>query len=290
MQITSEILQRWLATEPDGPDREARAARWRARLADPRRARWRAALSGDQVRGLTWLFDTGPDSLGIATPRTRGAPIDACVAALIDECVAVARAEGVGRLGLRIPVDRVSTALTDAIARTDGAEIGGRIEFKTPMDALPDEGASPLRWQPAPGLQRAAELLERVSRDSCDGLEPGEDPREVIASWLADTELTTDPDAVLHVGTLEGQDVALVCARVNPDDGWSTLTFMGLAPRARGRGLGHAVQRHGIAMLRAQGGRLYHGGTSLDNAAMRACFVRQGCAEHARFRQFRWTP
>jgi hypothetical protein len=41
-------------------------------------------------------------------------------------------------------------------------------------------------------------------------------------------------------------------------------------------------------MLRAQGGQLYHGGTSLDNAPMRACFSRQGCREHQRFRQFRW--
>jgi hypothetical protein len=59
-------------------------------------------------------------------------------------------------------------------------------------------------------------------------------------------------------------------------------------PEARGQGLGSTVQRHGLSMLRAQGGTEYHGGTSLENRAMRRCFERLGVPVYVVFRQFRW--
>jgi hypothetical protein len=276
--MTSELLEIWLATLP-----EEQAAGMRARLASPAaRARWFVAADGDQVRGITWLFDTSPRKLGVAAPRTRGGPLDAGVCALLDEAVSAARAEGAEELGLRLPEERGTPEMLQAIARTGGVEIGGRIEFRTELDVLPIETDSPLSWRDVLPEQAAA-LLVSCSEGTSDGLEPGEDPLEVVRGWLE-----SEGAVLLQAGSLQDQDVALVCARATPEDGWSTLMFMGLAPAARGRGLGHATQRHGIALLRALGGRLYHGGTGLDNAAMRACFVRQGCLEYQRFRQFCW--
>ncbi len=274
---------------PDVPDRAQRLERLRVHVQDPE---WRAArivgVRDGRVHALTWLFDTGPGSVGLGAPRTvGGAPLSDDDTLVIDEALTAARGAGAIRAGMRLPVARWTEAVARMLARTGGEEIGGRVEFRTPLDVLPGELApARLRWRPAT-LDEAAHLLARCSAGSDDGLEPGEDPHDVVQSWLADPELGGEPAASLHAGALDGEDIALVCAQVG-DDGWSTLTFMGLAPGARGRGLGHEVHRHGLAMLRAQGGQLYHGGTSLDNGPMRACFARQGCREWQRFRQLRW--
>jgi GNAT superfamily N-acetyltransferase len=278
MQMTSEILELWLATLP-----EEEVAGWRERLADPAvRARWFVAMQDGKVCGFTWLFDTGPRRLGVVVPRTPDKALGAVVSALLDEVVPAAREAGAEELGLRLPADRQATELLRAVARTGGVEVRGRIEFRTELDALPGELESPLVWSDAEPAEAAA-LLEACSEGTLDGLEPGEEALEVVRSWLQD-----EGRVAVHAATLQDQPVAVVCARVIPEEGWGTLTFMGLAPAARGRGLGHAVHRHGLALLRTLGGRLYHGGTGLDNVAMRACFVRQGCREHQRFRQFRW--
>jgi hypothetical protein len=277
MQMTSELLELWLATLP-----EESVAMWRARLASPaERARCFVAVDDGQVYGVAWLFDTGPRKLAVAA-RTRGGPLDERVCSLMDELVPAAKAEGAVELGMRLPVGRATQAMEEAIARTGGVEIRGRIEFRTELDKLPEELPGPLSWREA-RPEEAAALLVPISEGTEDGLEPGEDPLEVVQDWLG-----SRGNVLVHVGSLEGQDVALVCARATPEDGWSTLMFMGLAPQVRGRGLGHLVQRHGLGLMRALGGRVYHGGTSLENVAMRACFVRQGCEELVRLRQFRW--
>ena len=82
--------------------------------------------------------------------------------------------------------------------------------------------------------------------------------------------------------------MAFVCAQVAPSDGWSRITYMGLVESARGRGLGRWVHRRGFAMMRAQGGELYHGGTAAENAGMLRLFVDHGCDEVARLEEFEW--
>ena len=65
-----------------------------------------------------------------------------------------------------------------------------------------------------------------------------------------------------------------------------TITFMGLLPAFRGRGLGRHVHRRGMALLRAQGGTLYHGGTSASNGAMIRLFEQHGCTVFARMVEY----
>ncbi|TNE88496.1 MAG: hypothetical protein EP330_14075 [Deltaproteobacteria bacterium] len=287
MKLDELHLTGWMAVAPSEEDPEIRVARLRAKLADPAWvARHRILVDADGVRALGWLFDTEPHRLGLAL-RTRDPSFTAHDAALLSELVHTGWELGASGLGLRMPATRVNAALVDGVRATRGREVDGRVEFKAPLAALPEEAPSPLGWRPA-SIPEAARLLERCSHASPDGLEPGDDADEVLAGYLSAEEMTTDPADCLHVGSLDGEDVALVCAQVEVASGWSTLTFMGLVPEARGQGLGGAVQRHGMAMLRSQGGTHYHGGTSMRNQAMRACFAANGVPELVRYRVFEW--
>ncbi len=104
---------------------------------------------------------------------------------------------------------------------------------------------------------------------------PDEDAEAALREFLADASFTNDPLGV-QVGTLDGVDVAFVMTQVNPTTGWSRITYMGVAPSHRRRGLGAVVHARGIAVARTLGGRLYVGGTSTANAPMLALFRRLG--------------
>jgi len=80
--------------------------------------------------------------------------------------------------------------------------------------------------------------------------------------------------------------VALVCAQVAAESGWSRITYMGPIPAARGQGLGRWVHRRGFAMLKAQGGTLYHGGTAVENHAMCKLFRDHGCTVYRRMTEW----
>ena len=102
------------------------------------------------------------------------------------------------------------------------------------------------------------------------------DPAEELRGWLADPVLVTGPE-VLQVGSLDGRPAALVCVQTNPRSGWGRITYLGVVPELRGRGLGAWVHRHGFAMLRTQGATRYEGGTATANAVMNRLFEAHGC-------------
>lgn len=114
-----------------------------------------------------------------------------------------------------------------------------------------------------------------------------EDPRDALADWLSAPGLTSGP-ACVQIGYLDDRAVAFVCAQVSPEDGWSRITYMGLVPDARGRGLGTWVHRRGFRMLREQGGKLYHGGTAAANTGMLRLFREHGCKEVVRMLEYEW--
>lgn len=70
--------------------------------------------------------------------------------------------------------------------------------------------------------------------------------------------------------------VALV---VDPNDGWSSIYYLGVLPEFRRRGLGAEGMLRGLRCLKAMGGRTYHDGTGSGNAAARALFGRLGKPE-----------
>jgi GNAT superfamily N-acetyltransferase len=162
----------------------------------------------------------------------------------------------------------------------------GRAEFRLPLDGdhvarFVDTHAArdPFTWDAlapagAVDLARAAAAMQAASvGDPMSS--PDEDAAAAIREALADESLTHDPMGV-QVGAIDGADAAFVMAQVSPTAGWSRITYLGVLPAFRGRGLGAFVHARGLALARSLGGRLYVGGTSTRNAPMLALFQKLG--------------
>ena len=197
---------------------------------------------------------------------------------LVHEGVARARTKKVAHLLTRPRDDVASDRYRIALAQAGFLSRGGRMEFAADVASLPSEEGTPLSWQPqgVVGESVAVETLRRAALGDPQGLAANETAGGALAEWLADPVLTTGPTCV-HVGFQGGVPVAFVCAQIRPTSGWSRITYLGLVPEARRQGLGRWVHRHGFAMMKAQGGRAYHGGTSTDNAPMLALFRAHAC-------------
>jgi hypothetical protein len=191
---------------------------------------------------------------------------------------------------------RASSARAALTARGFAPD-GGRAEFRLPLDgdatverieAL--RAGDPFTWDalsPAGAVtfERAARAMHEASHGDPMS-SPDEDAAAALREALMEESLTHDPAGV-QVGALDGADAAFVMAQVNPATGWSRVTYMGVLPACRGRRLGAFVHARGLALARAQGGRVYVGGTSVANAPMLALFRALG-AEPFRAME-RWT-
>jgi len=159
-----------------------------------------------------------------------------------------------------------------------------RIEYRSEISSLPNEYGSPITWEAmslaGPWTEKnIVNLLKEVGRGDPDFDVENEDIEAVFKGYLNDKALTNNADCV-HVGLCDGKAAALVIAQINPKTGWSRITYMGILPTFRGKGLGKWVHRHGFEMMKAQGGTLYHGGTLVQNKAMINLFLSSGCKEY----------
>ncbi|MNL28151.1 Acetyltransferase (GNAT) family protein [compost metagenome] len=190
---------------------------------------------------------------------------------------------------LRFTAAKISQNLPTALEEIGFKKHHDRIEYKTLLSELPDEAGTPLTWK-AVGtegldLEFAAKIMSRCSEGD-PNLEPGFNSLESVKVDLADEELYHQQDAI-HIGYLNNEPVAFVFAQTSPETGWARLTYVGVVPEARGQGLGIWMHRHGLAMMRAQGGIEYHGGTVAANKAMIKTFEKNGCKELRRMQD--WT-
>ena len=173
--------------------------------------------------------------------------------------------------------------------RLSPQRVSERAEFQLDLDDTLDArlaaytATDPLRWEAlAPdgpvSFERAAGMLARASVGD-PAADPDDDAAEFLRASLADPSLRSEASCV-QIGVLTTAqglvDVAFVMAQVNPTRGWSRITYMGVVPEHRGRGYGASAHRHGLAMLRAQGGTRYHGGTSTENTPMLHLFRALG--------------
>ncbi len=154
-----------------------------------------------------------------------------------------------------------------------------RIEYQREISLLPIDAGSPMRWKTAKELgwdqKHIADFSRQITAGALD-LDPDENPEDFVQDWLHHHEFTFGPHCIA-IGFLDGIACALVVAQIAVQTGWSRLTYMGLTPAYRGRGLGQWVHRHGFQMMKEQGGTLYHGGTHGQNWAMRRLFENHGC-------------
>ncbi len=200
------------------------------------------------------------------------------------------RADGMAEAGTRVSDIPEFAAFRERLPELGFRRRHVRVEYRAELEKLPTDEGSPFTWESmAPAgpwdEARVVELLRKVGRGDPDFDVENEDVLEVLRGYFNDPELTNDP-AHAQVGRLEGKSIAFVFAQVAPKSGWSRITYMGLAPEWRGRGLGKWVHRRGFELMRRQGGKLYHGGTLEQNAGMRALFLSHGCAEFRRLEEW----
>lgn len=106
--------------------------------------------------------------------------------------------------------------------------------------------------------------------------DPNEKVEDFIQDWLVHDDLTSGMNCV-GIGFLKDEPCALVVAQIHQETGWSRLSYMGILPQFRGKGLGRWVHRHGFRMMKDQNGKVYHGGTHSENLPMRKLFEKHGC-------------
>lgn len=167
-----------------------------------------------------------------------------------------------------------------------------RIEFKSDLVNLPNDTGTPLLWK---ALETDGIDLEFAGgiMDLCTVGDPNSDPAEkaihFLKTDLIDPDYQSKPEAI-QIGYLNEKPVAFVFAQVDPTSRWSRITYMGLIPEMRKKGLGKWVHRHGFEMMRQQGGKQYFGGTTTDNQLMLATFRAHGCEEYKILEEWIFTP
>ena len=102
---------------------------------------------------------------------------------------------------------------------------------------------------------------------------------------ISDPILTCNLSGIL-LGFIKNIAVAYIHVQINPESGWSRITYLGIIPEFRKQGLGKFVHQHGFKMIKELGGTLYHGGTASTNKAMLSLFNRHNCTEYARMQEW----
>jgi RimJ/RimL family protein N-acetyltransferase len=195
-------------------------------------------------------------------------------------------------LTFRLRAVATMDSLRRALSELGYVHANTRVEFRTPLADLPAEGETRLVWKPA--LEAVATRSEVAG--IMDALRIGDTsfgPEDASADILSYYYQAMDDAAFnqhVHVGLRDGQPVAMVLLEVAPRRDNTPLLlipWMGLAPAARGQGLGGEVHRHGFAMFRALtpvGD--YYGGTLTGNLAMQRLFERHHCQPYQRLEEW----
>lgn len=154
-----------------------------------------------------------------------------------------------------------------------------RIEFKRSVIELPSDDGSLMKWKTAIELgwsiNNIANILKQVAVGDPD-TDPYDDPISFIQDFLADPVLTSGLRCI-HIGFLHSEIAALTVIQINPKTGWSRISYMGVIPKFRKKNIGLWVHRYSFQVMKAEGGKLYHGGTTSTNIGMIRLFEKNGC-------------
>lgn len=246
---------------------------------------------GHEVTSALRLVRIGQDEAFLTPWRGRaGCGTRDAVACLLTEARARACELGIRDLGTRVHDPQMAPDYQAALRDAGFRLATRRIEYKTPLAQMPTEDPSSLVWKTMAetGEALVLHLLRDASVDSPDPVDTSVGST-AIENLLDGKYAELDPRTV-QVGYEAGEPAAILFCLATPEDGWSTITFLGIVPSYRRRGLGLQAHRHGIATLRALGGATYHDGTSEANEAMQRLFARQGCLEFARMGEWHAAP
>jgi RimJ/RimL family protein N-acetyltransferase len=138
--------------------------------------------------------------------------------------------------------------------------------------------AGDFAWRTLAEAGEAEILPALVSASEGDPFE--EEPRDPEREWkelVEDTGDDLDP-TLWRVALQDGEPVGVVLPTV-----WKgrrregTLSYVGVVPAHRGRGLGRALHAAGLHLLAGAGALRYAGSTDVRNTAMARVFERNGC-------------
>jgi hypothetical protein len=166
-----------------------------------------------------------------------------------------------------------------------------RIEFKRAVNELSSDEDSPMSWKTSDELnlspQDIANTLKEVAFGDPD-TDPNEDPLLFIQDFLADPVLTSGLRCI-HIGFLGEEIAALTVVQINPKTGWSRISYMGIIPKYRKQNLGIWVHRYSFKIMKSEGGKLYHGGTTSNNAGMIRLFEKSGCIRFCEMEEWNYS-
>lgn len=186
---------------------------------------------------------------------------------------------GAGTVGIRLRLDYQASIFQSILSELGFKKIAGRIEYQQDLSLLPDDQNTPIIWKAANELSWSEQQIANFTHSVLEGdpsIDPNERPEDFIQDWIKHEELTHGEECI-SIGFYNNQPVALVVAQVNRQSGWSRISYMGLIPEFRKKGLGRWIHKHGFQMMKDQGGSFYHGGTHIENLAMRNLFESHGC-------------
>ena len=296
MQLNHELIPAWVRwQQPEGSEAgwDEAAERLRRQAAqDPDYLKNRLVALDEtgQIQASLFLSMFQPGVLSFGALRCGPEVAGEVLIELVRQASAHSHSLG-ARLHCRLPATPQLAPLLAALPALGAHLSHTRLEFWARLADLPEEADSPLDWQAIEplgpySLAAAAEILAAAGQGDPDW-DPADDPLTLLESYLADEVLTSGPECV-QIAHVQGQPAGIVIAQVNLSTAWSRITYMGLLPAFRGQGLGKWIHRRGFAMLRAQGGQEYHGGTVQGNTAMEALFRRHGCQLEHSLQEWHW--
>lgn len=224
----------------------------------------------------------------------KGLPTETTWAAAIDAGIAACEDEGAASISSRVIVSASGTPEELVAARAAmhrealtarGFRIRGeRIEWRQSLDdalaALPESHGQPtLSWRPVDvddeaDMAQAVDLLT-AAREGDPDSDPADDARGFIDALLEDETAAQAPERV-QIGSCGGIPAVILLLTVDPSDGWASISYLGVLPAFRGRGIGRGAMAHGLRCMKAMGGQVYHDGTRVTNAAARALLSSLG--------------
>ncbi|MGC9367688.1 MAG: hypothetical protein ACP5FK_11695 [bacterium] len=209
---------------------------------------------------------------------------------LIPESIYIARNFNVEKIETRIKISSVFEEYRGMLKNSGFIFKGPRIEFKSPVEELPGEEGSPLKWIEVDEQKFALSLdiLGKCLKNDPDWDQDDSDYRQFVNSLLRQEGLNNSLSCI-HLGIYRGVYAAFVFAQVDPSTGWSRIAYMGLIPEYRGKDLGKWVHRHGFQMIREQRGRMYQGGCLAENKPMVSLFKLHKCSEYCRYEEWIWV-
>lgn len=296
MKITKSDIADFIAFTQPSLDQEARAAR-RLDIEErfeefngEREVVFLSRRGSGELRGVLHCMKFQEGVFGLGNVKVSADCDDSEIfRGLVEEALGHCRALGASRVMARWISGSHPESRKDALAGLGFKAGPRRIEFQREISGLPSEEGTPLVWQSAGELTHAEfDRIGAILRKAGEGdpdFHPSDDPVELLKGYMQERGLSSGPDCI-HLGSVGGELAAIVVAQVQASDGWSRITYMGMLPAFRGRGLGCWVHRHGFEMMRAQGGKLYHGGTLAANKRMIRLFELHACRVHREMQEW----